>query len=152
MNKRAGSGLLIWNWNIIHKVSIALVWVLLTLWVGVCLSKSFTTFCIPFHPCYIVINRRASENFQSKLLFLVALRAPSKISTFFLLQKPMTYSFLIAQTFSTRMERESLWHHGIAVDPGLLGNVTQWRDSTKLRELRSDFTLLNARWPPFFSL
>ena len=23
------------------------------------------------------------------------------------------------------MERESVWHHGIAVDPGLLGNVTQ---------------------------
>ena len=32
------------------------------------------------------------------------------------------------QTFSTRMERESVWHYGIAVDPGLLGNVTQWRD------------------------
>ena len=27
--------------------------------------------------------------------------------------------------FSTRMEHESVWHHGIAVDPGLLGNVTQ---------------------------
>ena len=53
-----------------------------------------------------------------------------------------------AQTFSTRMERECMWHHGIAVDPGLLGNVTQWRDSANgqsLRELRSDFTFLNAR-------
>ena len=29
------------------------------------------------------------------------------------------------QTFSTRMEREGVWHHGIAVDPGLLGNVMQ---------------------------
>ena len=27
--------------------------------------------------------------------------------------------------FSARMERENVWHHGIAVDPGLLGNVTQ---------------------------
>ena len=27
--------------------------------------------------------------------------------------------------FFTTMERESVWHHGIAVDPGLLGNVTQ---------------------------
>ena len=31
---------------------------------------------------------------------------------------------LKVQTFSTRMERESIWHYGIAVDPGLLGNVT----------------------------
>ena len=30
-----------------------------------------------------------------------------------------------AQTFSRIMERKSVWHHGIAVDPGLLGNVTQ---------------------------
>ena len=30
-----------------------------------------------------------------------------------------------AQTFSRRIERKSMWHHGIAVDPGLLGNVTQ---------------------------
>ena len=36
---------------------------------------------------------------------------------------------LKVQTFSTRMERESRWHYGIAVDPGFLGNVTQWRDS-----------------------
>ena len=60
---------------------------------------------------------------------------------------------LKVQTFSTRKERESVWHHGIAVDPGLLGNVTQWRDSANIQslwELRSDFTLLNARWPLFF--
>ena len=30
-----------------------------------------------------------------------------------------------AQTFSRRIERKSMWHHGIVVDPGLLGNVTQ---------------------------
>ena len=30
-----------------------------------------------------------------------------------------------AQTFSRRKERKSVWHHGIVVDPGLLGNVTQ---------------------------
>ena len=30
-----------------------------------------------------------------------------------------------AQTFPRRKERKSMWHHGIVVDPGLLGNVTQ---------------------------
>ena len=34
-------------------------------------------------------------------------------------------TMLKEQIFYTRMERESVWHHGIAVDPGLLGNVTQ---------------------------
>ena len=34
-------------------------------------------------------------------------------------------TMLKVQTFSTRMERESVWYHGISVDPGLLGNVTQ---------------------------
>ena len=33
------------------------------------------------------------------------------------------------------MERESMWHYGIAVDPGLLGNVTQWRDSANKQSL-----------------
>ena len=42
---------------------------------------------------------------------------------------------LKAQTFSTRMEHESMWHHGIAVDPGLLGNVTQSRDSASRQSL-----------------
>ena len=63
-------------------------------------------------------------------------------------QTTKVHSMLKVQTFSTRMERESTWHYGIAVDPGLLGNVTQWRDSANrqsLRELRSDFILLNAR-------
>ena len=32
---------------------------------------------------------------------------------------------ITAQTFSRRIERKSMWHHGIVVDPGLLGNVTQ---------------------------
>ena len=36
---------------------------------------------------------------------------------------------LKVQTFSTRMERESMWHYGIALDPGLLGNVTHWREN-----------------------
>ena len=31
--------------------------------------------------------------------------------------------------------RENMWHYGIAVDPGLLGNVTQWRDSAKKQSL-----------------
>ena len=44
-------------------------------------------------------------------------------------------TMLKAQTFSTRMERESVWHHGVAVDPGLLGNVTQWRDSANRQSL-----------------
>ena len=39
------------------------------------------------------------------------------------------------KTFSTRMERESVWHHGIAVNPGLLGNVTQCRDSANIQSL-----------------
>ena len=34
-------------------------------------------------------------------------------------------TMLKVQIFSTRMQRESVWRHGIAVDPGLLGNVTQ---------------------------
>ena len=42
---------------------------------------------------------------------------------------------LKAQTFSTRKERESMWHHGIAVDPGVLGNVTQWRESANRQSL-----------------
>ena len=42
---------------------------------------------------------------------------------------------LKVQAFFTRMERESMWHHGIAVDPGLLGNVTQWRDSVNKQSL-----------------
>ena len=44
-------------------------------------------------------------------------------------------TMLKVQTFSTRMERESMWHYGIAVDPGLLGNVTQWRDSENKQSL-----------------
>ena len=64
-------------------------------------------------------------------------------------------TILKAQTFSTRMERESRWHDGIAVDPGLLGNVTQWRDSANipsLRELRRDFTLECSVIPIFLSV
>ena len=32
---------------------------------------------------------------------------------------------ITAQTFSRRIKRKNMWHHGIVVDPGLLGNVTQ---------------------------
>ena len=35
-----------------------------------------------------------------------------------------------------RVKRKSRWHHGIAVDPGLLGNVTQSiRDSVNRQSL-----------------
>ena len=48
---------------------------------------------------------------------------------------------LKAQTFSTRMEHESMWHHGIAVDPGFLVNVTQSRDSAN-RQLLENFAAI----------
>ena len=42
-------------------------------------------------------------------------------------------TMLNVQTFFTRMERESMWHYGIAVDPGLLGKchamVWVWIDN-----------------------
>ena len=44
-------------------------------------------------------------------------------------------TMLKVQTFSTRMEHENMWHYGIAVDPGLLGNVIQWRDSANRQSL-----------------
>ena len=37
-----------------------------------------------------------------------------------------------------------MWHHGMAVDPGLLENVTQWGDNAN-RQSAAIFTLLNAR-------
>ena len=40
-----------------------------------------------------------------------------------------------ANIFPTTMERKCMWHYGIAVDPGLLGNVTQWRDSANRQSL-----------------
>ena len=78
-----------------------------------------------------------SLHFLLPTSWLVVLRtfAPIATARFF---AHVTHSSCIAdhkgkQTFSRRMERKSVWHHGTAVDPGLLGNVTQlvtvWKDN-----------------------
>ena len=40
-------------------------------------------------------------------------------------QRNMPAKSVNVQTFSTRIERENVWHHGIAIHQGLLGNVAQ---------------------------
>ena len=61
-----------------------------------------------------------------KIYALLLLRIFSRMSrTRHASQTTNVNMMLKAQIFSTGMEHKNVWHHGIAVDPGLLGNVTQ---------------------------
>ena len=80
-------------------------------------------------------NRGASERSRALVTRMIFLRM-SLTRLYLFCKSPWNMDKacpLKAQTFPTRMERKSVWHHRLAVDLGVLINITKWRDSANRR-------------------